>query len=103
MLVLARHLNESIMIGDEIEIVVVAVSSDQVKLGIRAPRSVAVHRKEVFEEIQREMKLAAAAKGDAARGAELLKKAFPRPGGGASPQGAPPNSSHHDKDPSRRG
>ncbi len=90
MLVLARHLNESIMIGDNIEIVVVAVSNDQVKLGIRAPRSVAVHRKEVFEEIQREMKLAATAQGDAARGAELLKKAFPRPGGGSSSGGATP-------------
>lgn len=74
MLVLARHLNESIMIGDDIEIVVVSVQHDQVKLGIRAPRSVAVHRKEVFEEIQRENKLAAAAQGDVAKGAELLNK-----------------------------
>lgn len=74
MLVLARHLNESIMIGDDIEIIIVSVQHDQVKLGIRAPRSVAVHRKEVFEEIQRENKLAAEARGDTANAAELLKK-----------------------------
>lgn len=79
MLVLARHLNESIMIGDNIEIIVVSVQHDQVKLGIKAPRSVAVHRKEVFEEIQRENLLAAQTKGDAALGAELLKKHLPKP------------------------
>jgi carbon storage regulator len=74
MLVLARHLNESIMIGEDIEIVVVSVQHDQVKLGIKAPRSIAVHRKEVFEEIQRENRLAAAARQEtAAKGAELLK------------------------------
>ena len=51
MLVLARRLNESIMIGDEVEIVIVALQGDQVKLGIRAPRSVPVYRKEIYEEI----------------------------------------------------
>jgi carbon storage regulator len=54
MLVLARRLNESIMIGDEIEIVVIDIKGDQVKLGIRAPKRVTVHRKEVYEEIKRE-------------------------------------------------
>ena len=76
MLVLARHLNESIMIGDEIEVVVVAVHGDQVKLGIRAPRSIAVHRKEIYEEIQRENVRAADTSGDASAGAALLKKKF---------------------------
>lgn len=74
MLVLARYLNESIMIGDDVEIVVVAVQGDQVKLGIKAPRSIAVHRKEIYEEIQKENVLAAQSKGDASAGAELLKK-----------------------------
>lgn len=74
MLVLARHLNESIMIGDEIEVVVVAVQGDQVKLGIRAPRSIAVHRKEIYEEIQKENLRAAQAAGDLGAGADLLKK-----------------------------
>lgn len=54
MLVLARKLNESIMIGDEIELIVIDIKGDQVKLGIKAPRRIAVHRKEVYEEIQQE-------------------------------------------------
>jgi len=54
MLVLARRLNESIMIGDDIEVVVIDIKGDQVKLGIRAPKRVAVHRKEIYEEIRRE-------------------------------------------------
>ncbi|MBN2039991.1 MAG: carbon storage regulator CsrA [Spirochaetes bacterium] len=54
MLVLARKLNESIMIGDDIEIVVIDMKGDQVKLGIKAPKKIAVHRKEVYEEIQLE-------------------------------------------------
>lgn len=82
MLVLARHLNESIMIGDEIEVIVVAVQGDQVKLGIRAPRSIAVHRKEIYEEIQRENLRAAQARGDAAAGADLLKKQLGKKPGG---------------------
>ena len=52
MLVLARRLNESIMIGEDIEIVVIDIKGDQVKLGIKAPRKVTVHRKEIFEDIK---------------------------------------------------
>ena len=54
MLVLARRLNESIMIGDEIEVVIIDIKGDQVKLGIRAPKRVTVHRKEIYDEIKRE-------------------------------------------------
>ena len=54
MLVLSRKLEESIMIGDEIEIKVISVQGETVKLGITAPRSIPVHRKEVYEEIERE-------------------------------------------------
>ncbi len=54
MLVLARKVNESIMIGDDIEIVIIDIKGDQVKLGIKAPKSVAVHRKEIYDEIQKE-------------------------------------------------
>lgn len=61
MLVLARKINESIRIGEDIEVVVVDIKGDQVKLGIRAPRSVTVHRAEVFTEIQEENKQAASA------------------------------------------
>lgn len=52
MLILARKLNESIMIGDEVEVIVIEMKGDQVKLGIRAPRNVAVHRSEVYQEIR---------------------------------------------------
>ena len=54
MLVLARKLNESIMIGDDIEVVIIDIKGDQVKLGIRAPKRVTVNRKEIYEEIQQE-------------------------------------------------
>lgn len=54
MLVLARRLNESIMIGDEIEVVVIDIKGDQVKLGIKAPKKITVHRKEIYQEIQQE-------------------------------------------------
>lgn len=52
MLVLARKLNESIMIGDDIEVVIIDIKGDQVKIGIRAPKTVAVHRKEIYVEIK---------------------------------------------------
>ena len=58
MLVLARRLNESIMIGEDIEVVIIDIKGDQVKLGIKAPRKVTVHRKEIFEDI-REQNIAA--------------------------------------------
>ena len=50
MLVLTRKLNQEIVIGDDIRITVVSVGGDQVKLGITAPRSVPVHRLEVYQE-----------------------------------------------------
>ena len=54
MLVLSRQKDESIMIGDDIEITIVDVRGDKVRLGISAPRKVSVHRKEIYEAIQRE-------------------------------------------------
>ena len=54
MLVLTRRRDEKIMIGDEIEITVVDIGSDKVRLGINAPKSVPVHRREVYESKQRE-------------------------------------------------
>jgi carbon storage regulator len=54
MLVLTRKQNESIMIGDSVEVTVIEVKGDQVKLGITAPRDIKVHHKEVFLAIQRE-------------------------------------------------
>ena len=54
MLVLTRKPNQSIMIGDDIEVSIVEIKGDQVKLGITAPKAVKVHRKEIFEAIQQE-------------------------------------------------
>jgi carbon storage regulator len=54
MLVLSRQRDETIMIGDEIEISVVDIRGDKVRLGISAPTRIAVHRKEVYEAIRRE-------------------------------------------------
>ncbi len=60
MLVLSRKKDESIMIGDHIEIKILAVEGDQIKLGIVAPKTVKVHRSEVFEAIQAQNKEALA-------------------------------------------
>ena len=54
MLVLTRKSNQSIMIGDQIEVSVLAIMGEKVRIGIEAPRSVPVFRKEVYVEIQRD-------------------------------------------------
>lgn len=54
MLVLARKVGEKLRIGDHIEVVVVEVKGDTVRLGIKAPRGVAIYRQELYEAIQRE-------------------------------------------------
>lgn len=54
MLALARKSNESIMLGNDIEITVLEIKGDQVKLGIKAPKSVPIYRKEIYLQIQEE-------------------------------------------------
>lgn len=54
MLVLSRQKDESIMIGDDVEIIIVDVRGDKVRLGITAPKEIPVHRMEIYEAIQRE-------------------------------------------------
>ena len=54
MLVLSRQRDETIMIGDDVEITVVDIRGDKVRLGINAPRHIQVHRKEVYDAIKRE-------------------------------------------------
>ena len=54
MLVLSRQRDESIMIGDDVEITIVDVRGDKVRLGISAPKQIPVHRREIYDAIQRE-------------------------------------------------
>jgi carbon storage regulator len=54
MLVLGRQKDESIMIGDNVEVIIIDVRGDKVRLGITAPKDIPVHRKEVYEAIQRQ-------------------------------------------------
>ncbi|MDP4920775.1 MAG: carbon storage regulator CsrA [Solirubrobacteraceae bacterium] len=62
MLVLSRKMNQSIMIGDEIEITVLSVSGEKVRLGIKAPREVPVYRDEVYNEISAQQREAGPAR-----------------------------------------
>ena len=62
MLVLSRLRDETIVIGDNIRITVVDIRGDKVRLGITAPKEIAVHRKEVYEAIKRENRAAAQVK-----------------------------------------
>jgi carbon storage regulator len=62
MLVLSRQRDESIIIGDDIEITVVDIRGDKVRLGVSAPKEISVHRKEVYDAIRRENREAAQVK-----------------------------------------
>jgi carbon storage regulator len=73
MLALSRKINESIMIGNDIEITVLEVKGDQVKLGINAPKSVPVYRKEIYLQIQEANKEAAETNLDDSLLKKLLK------------------------------
>ena len=59
MLVLSRQRDETIMIGDDIEITIVDIRGDKVRIGINAPTQIPVHRKEVYDAIKRENRAAA--------------------------------------------
>lgn len=64
MLILSRRANQSIMIGSDVQVVVLEVRGDTVRLGIRAPRDVTVHREEVHREITEQNRAAAGARPD---------------------------------------
>ncbi len=72
MLALARKVNQSIIIGNDIEITLLEIKGDQVKIGINAPKSVPIYRKEIYEQIQEENKKAAQTEIDV----ETLKNLF---------------------------
>jgi carbon storage regulator len=59
MLILSRKVNEKIMIGEDISLTIIEIRGDQVKVGVEAPKSVKVFRKEVYEAIQNENRAAA--------------------------------------------
>ena len=83
MLVLARQRDQSVIIGDDIEVTVVDVRGDKVRLGISAPKNVSVHRKEVYEAIRNENRSAATLRPEDVPGA-----AAPKTGGAAPSQGS---------------
>ena len=72
MLALARKINQSIMIGSDIEITLLEIKGDQVKIGINAPKSVPIYRKEIYMQIQYENKKASEGEIDV----EVLNKLF---------------------------
>lgn len=59
MLALARKINQSIVIGNDIEVTLLEIKGDQIKIGISAPKSIPIYRKEIYEQIQEENKKAA--------------------------------------------
>lgn len=93
MLVLSRQKDETIIIGDDIEVTVVDIRGDKVRLGINAPKSVTVHRKEVYEQIKRENREAAQVKPEDIAGLKVPASGnpatgrFPKPGAGKVPDG----------------
>jgi len=56
MLILTRRVGETVMIGDDVTITVLGVKGNQVRVGINAPKNVAVHREEIYERIKREQR-----------------------------------------------
>jgi carbon storage regulator len=85
MLILARRIGESIMIGDQVQVSVVDIKGDQVKLGIKAPSQVKVYRSEVYAAIQEENRAAAAAPGTLPPMEGLLPAAKKPPATGRPP------------------
>jgi carbon storage regulator len=90
MLILARRIGESIMIGDQVELTVVDIKGDQVKLGIDAPSQVKVYRREVYAAIQEENRAAASAAPQTLPSLQGLMGKNPPSGKPAAPGGASP-------------
>ena len=90
MLVLSRQKDETIIIGDDIEITVVDIRGDKVRLGVSAPKSISVHRKEVYDAIRRENREAAQVKPEDLSGLGKTKPGATNPGANPNPNPPPP-------------
>ncbi len=85
MLVLTRRPGESVMVGDDVVVTVLDVRGEVIRLGITAPRSIQVHREEVYRELQQSNRQAASPSDQAVRAlAKLLKPPPTAPGGKSS-------------------
>ncbi len=71
MLILTRRVGETVMIGNEVTVTVLGVKGNQVRIGINAPKSVAVHREEIYERIKREQQGEHAGAEDSSRSSEF--------------------------------
>lgn len=79
MLVLSRKLNQSIVVDNNVEVLIVDIKGDQVKLGIKAPKSVKIFRKEIYDEIREQNKKSMAADAGAVLNVgKLIKKETPK-------------------------
>ena len=95
MLVLSRQRDETIMIGDDIEVTVVDIRGDKVRLGINAPKEISVHRKEVYDAIRRENRAAAQVKPEDLSGlGKVPPQKAPHGGAPGAPHGGPHGGPH---------